>query len=272
MTEAIPIRIGQDPAAPFIAIGDDSSFRETTVFAFVVLRRNKVLRTERRIAGIKKAFGIVPAVPLHCRVLFNEAARQKHGIAHVNDAAARAIVGRMITLINEFEMILRYAYYRFPTDGPYSEDTESDIRLLHNDQMSWQMHPVKITRKGIQGLLKHICFAIPADGSKGPTAYECEIITAEDRTKTRFMGAKKFRADKGMPWTSELGAPPGYTFQVEPRVVSAAEYPLVQIADVAAYVCSHALVQKPISFFVEQLSRIHYSTNSEFDPMWAGKN
>lgn len=114
-------------------------------------------------------------------------------------------------------------------------------------------------------MLAQACFAVPPDGSHGPTVSECEIFLAEDKTKIELIGPGARRADGRYFGFSDIGAPEGYVFQLQPTILKASEVPMLQLADIAAYMCSHMFGTSETDLFLqEQLARIRYWSRARF--------
>ena len=111
------------------------------------------------------------------------------------------------------------------------------------------------------------CFAVAPDGSQGPPASQCQIIVSEDRTKIRFMGEGRSRADRWYSGYSDIGAPERSVFQLNPIRATVQNNPMLQIADVFSYVITHALSKYcKDEFFKVQLGRVRYWSRSIFKP------
>lgn len=92
-----------------------------------------------------------------------------------------------------------------------------------------------------------------------------QIFVSEDSTKVEFIGPKRRRADGMYSGFSDIGAQEGYVFQMQLTVVNANIEPMLQLADIAAYVCSHASDESAEnSFFREQRGRFRYWSQAVF--------
>jgi hypothetical protein len=256
MAGTITIPVGADKAAQYLAFGDDSQFGDYLAFAFVIVRRDHLRYAEERLSGLKRYYKIPNDVPLHCRVLFNEHQRNKAGLSHLSSDDARVIISKSVSLINRVPLILRYA------DDTLSRVTGSlgkEVEFTHHTDGSKFKAPVTPDPKAWLGVLMQSCFMVPANGSGGPTAAQCEIYVAEDSTKVGFIGPNRQRADRMYVGYSDIGAPSGGVFQLQPTIIQADVAPMLQLADVAAYMCSHAFeVSSDKNFFRDQLRRVEY--------------
>ena len=66
-TNILPV--GSSRAAPYLAFGDDSRFKNTLVFAVVIIPRTRLRQVETRLARLKKEYSIPDHIQLHCRTL-----------------------------------------------------------------------------------------------------------------------------------------------------------------------------------------------------------
>ena len=81
----------------------------------------------------------------------------------------------------------------------------------------------------------------------------------------KFIGPKRSRADRMYSGFSDIGAPGGSVFQLQPTVVKSCSHPLLQLADIAAYICSHSLDDSnENAFFREQRGRFKYWSRAVF--------
>lgn len=258
MEETITLPVGDDSSAPFLAFGDDSQFGDRLAFAFVVLRRERLHRVERRINDLKDRFRIPRDMALHCRILFNELARRKAGLAHLSREDAYSIVARVVRIMNREEVLLRYAEARL---SRFKEALGTRIELTHVDGSGTTTFPVVADPKALLGILANGCFYHEV----GPMAAQCEIFVSEDSTRIGLIGPGRRRADSMYSGFSAIGAPDGSVFQLRPKVVTAESVPALQLADISAYMCSHAddaLTQR--DFFRDQLQTVRYWQRSRF--------
>lgn len=264
MGNAYTISVGADTKAEYLAFGDDSQFGDTLAFAFVVLKRSRLTYAEDRLRGLKQLYRIPNDVRLHCRVLFNENARNKAGLTHLTHDDARAIVRRAVRLINRVPMMLRYSHDSL---SRFANALGSQIELTHETDGSKTTLPVTPDPKGVLGILMQTCLIVSPDGSQGPTASQCEIFVAEDPTKVGFIGPRRRRADRMYSGFSDVGAPSGGVFQLQPTALKAGDAPMLQLADIAAYMCSHAIgASVEQNFFREQLGMVTHWTRAGMGP------
>jgi hypothetical protein len=213
---------------------------------------------EARIAMLKERFRIPHETMLHCRVLFSGQQRAKAGLSHLQKTDLNEFLHHAITILNQSNARLNYSishidYWREILGG-------DSLEMYGETKASTELVPVNLDPKGILGLLAQSCFAVPSDGSHGPSAELCEIYTAEDPTKISFLGEKRNRADRWYSGFSDIGAPSGQVFRLEPKIIKAIDSPILQLADIAAYICSHAASDDPKDHvsFREMLGRVRY--------------
>lgn len=249
---------GQDASAPYLAFGDDSQFEGLLTYAFLIVPRHELLRIKRRLFIVKEKFKIPADTPIHCRVLMHKHAREKAGLGHLTEHSAKAVIGHIIREINRSQCGLRYAWTEFPEKPVVVPPQEG-------------MHQIPFEPKYVLGMLAQGCFGVALDGSQGPLANQCEIVVAEDRTLISTGNKSRSQAHKATSGWSDIGAMPGQLHRIEPRVSTAVQEPLLEIADVLAYMCSHAFRAGPSrDFYSEQLSRLVKWTGShvvlDFEP------
>lgn len=262
MGTASTIPVGASDKASYLAFGDDSQVRDTLVYAFALVRRTRLGAVEARIAALKERFKIPNEIVLHCRVLFSGQQRQKAGLSHLTPQDVRSIVARAITIMNHGSVLVRYSVGDL---SKFGSTIGSELEMQHESDGSTTKLPVKLDPKGLLGMLMQACFAVSPDGSQGPPASECKVFVSEDSTMVEFIGAKRRRADGMYSGFSDIGAPSGQVFQLQPTIVSAASQPLLQLADIAAYVCSHSVDDSPENaFFREQRDRFRYWSRAVF--------
>jgi hypothetical protein len=244
--------VGNDSAAPYCCFGDDSACGNTLVYAFANFYRRRVSAAEKRLRYVKKRFRIPEGTTIHCRQMFNGMAREKAGLGHLNQLSVQSLVAHLITEMNELSFMVRFSYCDFAeAEAAFTNETNTDAPI--------KVYPEK---KGILAMLMQACFAVEADG-KAPLPHDSEIFAAADSTKIRFAGDQRRQAHNLYSGFGDLGDPSNL-YRLEPRIVEAHEQPLSQVADVVAYVCSHAVASgTQHSFFTQQLQRIKYRSWSQ---------
>ena len=258
------IVVGHGESARFLAFGDDSKFMNTLVYAFAIVDRVNHKRAAKRIRGIKDKFRISPEIPIHCRILFRKEQREKHGLAHMSDDDARSLVRMVIVEMNKIPVALRFAFMNIPN---VDMGAEGRITLNHVSDGSAIDLPLKCDSKGFLGLLMQSCFAVSPDGREGPPASECQIYTSEDSTRITFIGKERKRADKWYTGFSDIGAKENTVFGIEPIILKNSDSQMMGVADIFAYLCSHAMEKEcRDSFFREQLGKVKFWSRATFLP------
>jgi hypothetical protein len=109
----------------------------------------------------------------------------------------------------------------------------------------------------MQGVMMNAAMMLAPDGSQGPVAADCEIFVSADKTKIPFIGKGSQQAHSMYSGFSEIGTPDESVHQLQPHVLRAADHPMLQLADIAAYVCCHAKNDDELNqFHRDQLSRV----------------
>lgn len=245
--------VGRDKEAPYVAFGDDSRYGKFAAFAFVLIPRTRLGSARRKLDRIKRRFGITPSVVLHCRTLFSGQQREKMGLGHLTRDDARAIVAQSITLLNEVSGRLHFAAQDFTI---FSQMVGKELQMNSVDGSPPITFPVFEEPKGLLGMLAVMCFPLDPSGALGPSAAQCEIYASEDKTKISFIGEGRTRADSlysGFLDTGDVTA----LMRLNAHLVAADADPLLQLADIAAYMCSHAASSDEEDlFWREQRARV----------------
>lgn len=259
MNKTREIIVGNDPQAPCLAYGDDSAYEEVLTYTFAIIHRVNLEKAESLVEKIKNDYHIRLDISLHCRILFNSAARQNNNLFHIKEENVKNMILDIISALNDI-CLLRYSYFIVPPGFDFDKTVMTTFKSIDGNVPP--IVPIKYDRKGILGLLMQVCFAVPPDGKKGPLPNECQIFASEDYTKINFIGSRRSRADRCFQGSSNIGAPPGCPFKLNPIILNADEAILMQIADIFSYICAHAHSKKcRDTFFGEALSRIKYKTN-----------
>lgn len=244
--------VGSSGASKYIAYGDDSQYNGALVFAFFIFKRTKLKSIVRDIEDVKRRFRFPPGVGIHCRELMSGQTREKKGLAHLSAGDIDSILNNVVTVVNRYQGLVRFEYaFESKFVGLFGSGElvlkstigEPDISL-----------PARPDPKGILGMLAQGCFANGPNGGKhGPCAADCQIYISPDRTMTKFIGAKSSQAHYLTSGFIDDGREPGRVDKVEP-IIGGGDYPqLLDVADVLAYVCCHAIHKDPIQKRFNQL-------------------
>lgn len=253
---------GENTSANYLAFGDDSQFGDTLVYAFVIVHRDRAPQVRTHLHELKQRFKIPASEGLHCRVLFSGHQRKKAGLGHLSPQDVRSLIAEAVTIINEGPVLIRFAV---GTLAEFGRALGNQIEMQHESDGSITRLPVKLDPKGLLGILMQMCFAVASDGSNGPNASQCQIFASKDPTKVEFIGSKRQRADAMYSGFNDIGAPTGNVFQLMPTTVDPASEQLLQLADIAAYICSHSTDESDAnSFFREQRGRFLYWSRGVF--------
>jgi hypothetical protein len=224
------IVVGTDPTAPFCAYGDESQYGDVLTYALAIFRREQVPKAEQVLEFLRERYVFPPQVPIHCKILFSGDQRRKHGLDHLDPGQVNDLVSKLVYHLNKLPALCRFGRTLLP-DREILVPPDDDFPALPSEP------------KGVMGLLANSCFAVPRDGSHGPTPDQIEIFVSEDKTMIRFMRERRHQAHRGYSGFSDIGSPDGRVFRVEPRIVPGDQWqkhPLLQVADVFGYICSHA--------------------------------
>jgi hypothetical protein len=214
MEETRTLFVGDNNSAPFLAFGDDSQYGDHLVFAFIILRRERLRRVERSLSDLKDRLRIPRDTKLHCRIMFNDIARQKAGLGHLSHEDARSILTRAIVIMNREKILLRYAKASL---SRFKSAFGDEIKLEHKDGNDTIALPITAEPKALLGILANSCFSHQI----GPNAAQCEVFVSQDSTKIGFVGPGRRRADSMYSGYTDIGAPNGSVLQLRPKVIGA---------------------------------------------------
>ncbi|MCE3238617.1 MAG: hypothetical protein K0R24_1598 [Gammaproteobacteria bacterium] len=258
------IIVGNAPAE-YLAFGDDSHHQNTLVYAFLIIKESLIASVENRVNAIKAFYGILDNIILHCKMLFSGDERRKAGIAYLSSEKVRSIITRIVRIINETPIFLRYAYcnledQKIHFDKLNAEETDEENKAPKKIQLAPDS-------KGLLGRLAHISLStLPRDPCI-PTINKCQVVVSEDKTKVHFIGKNRRQAHYWISGFSDIGVPLNSVFQLHPIIKKSHESIMLQLADMAAYMCCQALSEGSNSlFFREKLKEIKYWTSANLIP------
>jgi hypothetical protein len=248
------LAVGSDSCAPYVAFGDDSTYGDFAAFAFVIFPRTRVSMARRKIEELKKDFKIPESCILHCRTLFNPYQREKLGVSHLDTSTLREMFTRAIKVLNQSNGRLNYATAQI---SELTRRLSNGIEMRPHDGSEPFQVPINVDSKSVLALLFNVCFPVVLNKANGPSAAECEIFVSEDKTKISIVGQQRKQAHSWYSGYLETGE--GLQ-KYKPKVVASNADPLLQLADIFAYLCSHAASQeKNGNFWQQQLSRVNRS-------------
>jgi len=232
----------------FCAYGDDSQYENVLVYAFAIIHRKNLEEFNKAINGIRAEYKFPETEPIHCRILFSGDQRKKRNLDHID---FRSLISRLIEEANKVPILCRYCHTNLPKNKIMHEKYE-DFPQITNDT------------KGILSILLQGCFAVAANGTEGPTSKDTQIFVSGDKTVIKFIGDTRKQAELHYSAYSEIGASEGEEFFINPHIIQNADwknYPLLQLADIYSYICSHALNTKDeTNYFLKEFKKIkHYS-------------
>jgi len=246
MNKVREILVGNNRNAPCIAYGDESSYEEILTYAFAIVHRVNLEKIDSLIEKIRDKYSIPHDISLHCRILFNSSARENNKLGHLEDEDVKNIILDIVSAMGDI-CLLRYAYFVAPSEFDFDKIVMTTFQST--DGSPPPKFPIKYDKKGILGLLMLVCFAVPPDGKKWPTPDKCEIFVSEDYSRIHFLGTKRSRADNYYRGISDIGAPPGCVFRLNPVILKSDDATLLQVADILSYICPHAISKKCRNYF-----------------------
>ncbi len=242
-------KVGQNPKAPFCAFGDDSAYKDVLAYAYAIFHRKNIPKAKKALNSIKKKFHIPIDVPIHCRILFSGDQRKKANLDHISPDRVKLLISHLIDEMNQVPCLLRYSYCILPESGEiFLKVIDEHHKIVHDEP------------KGVLGILSQACFLPIRNQPYAPGAELCEIFASRDKTKIRFIGKQRRRADA---YSSGFSIErPGSKERVR-ITFNIGEHELQQVADVYAYTCSHALSKEcRDDFFKNQLNKVKYFTRA----------
>lgn len=244
---------GKNNVAPFCAFGDDSAYKNILVYAYAIFHRRNVYKAKKIITKVKKKYMIPKKIPIHCRIMFSGDQRRKKGLGHISIVRVKQLVSQIIDEMNDVPCLLSYAYCEVPETGKIFLDViDKEEKKVHDEP------------KGILSLLSGSCFTPRKDVVQALGIEQCEIFASEDKTKIRFLGKDRRRADRYLSAMAFEDKKNQTKKHLRPHVK---DHFLQQVADVYAYVCSHALSKNcEDAFFKEQLDKVKYPTRAKCFP------
>ncbi|MGN6580165.1 MAG: hypothetical protein ACTHJ1_09285 [Bordetella sp.] len=263
------IHIGNRSDAPFLAFGDDSQYKGTLVFAYAIVPRQNLTKALRQLKRIKMEFRFPAKTPIHCRTLFSGHDRQKKGLGHLNQDQASFLIRRIIDLMNERYVYVRYSYVLEESYAKFFGGKDSIPLTLSNAEGDTREESMHSDPKGMLGMLAQMCWG-PASNDQGPLATDCDIYASKDKTKARLFGDERKQAHNWIPGYTTAGAPPEKIFHIAPSTEAGDLSIFFELADVSAYVLSHALQGVEAEPLFHELGKsILYWSRSEwcFDPL-----
>lgn len=258
------IIVGQE-STEYIAFGDDSHHSNTLAYAFLIVQKHSIINVEDRINAIKTFYGIPINVTLHCKMLFSGDERKKNGIGHLSSEKVRSIIGRIIRVINQTPIFLRYAHCDLEKQTLHFDKLNNEAKLTCGNSNSLTKIQLNADPKGLLGLLAHMSLSAPPNDVRIPTVDKCQVIISEDKSKVHLLGPRRRQAHYWSEGYSDIATPPSSVFQLKPIIQKSNTSIMLQLADIAAYVCCQALSNgKQSLFFKEKLRSIKYWTSAEF--------
>ena len=248
------IQVGQNPGSQYCGYGDDSVHRSSLVFAFTILSRETIVGAEAKLMDIKGKFRIPHEYWIHCRELFSGDQRKRGGLAHFSPGNVKDLISSIVYEMGKLGAVCHVGFAKRPEGELLIKESEHFPQLVNADKV-------------ILGILANTCF------SRQPNAYipidmkDVEFWVDKDKTMVEWFG-KHSRSDKLTAGLSVVNAPEGKSFYFLPHIVEHRQVPLLQVADVFAFIGSHAVEEDRAGtpgWFSKRLQEVKYSY-SEFVP------
>ena len=230
---------GSSGDSKYIAYGDDSQYNGALVYAFLIFKRTKLKSIVREVEDIKRRFKFPVGVGIHCRELLSGQLREKKGLSHLTETDINSIFANVITVINRYQGLVRFTYsFMSKLDGMFPEDKIVFQSINGDPDIAM---PARLDPKGVLGHLALGCFMNGNDPRHGPSPADCQIFISPDPTVIKFIGEKRSQAHfLASGFIRDFGGLDVFN-RVEP-IIGGGDYPqLLDVADVLAYVCCHAI-------------------------------
>lgn len=161
---------GNNPAANFVAVGDDSVFNGAIVYGYAIFRRTRLKSLIRGVRDIKRRFNIPDDVEIHCKDLRLEVSRAKLGLQHLTDHDVESVYRNVVTLINQCDVLVKYG---LAFEEKIRSFWDSGSTVLEGGGTSVEV-PVKFDVKGILGLLAQVGLASQPASQPASQVVRCQ--------------------------------------------------------------------------------------------------
>ncbi len=225
MNNILEIRNSEDKE--FLAFGDESAYKKILAYTHVAFPKSNIEVVVSRLEQLKFSLKI-----------------NKDKMIHMNELNAQlkeAVVLGCVSILNEFGNLsfsIAPAYSDFSDIGD-----DEDMKFHVND--------------------KSIIILLMQASLSNFSLLKTNFYIEKDETKIPFLGKKRRKVYNGAPFFSDIGAPKGMVFRIYPQIVTKNFHPLMQIADVMAYVCSHN-DQGGGNFYSKSLESVHRQKSRYF--------
>ncbi|WP_443701010.1 hypothetical protein [Pseudomonas sp.] len=231
--------VGSSSNSKYIAYGDDSQYNGALVYAFLIFRRTKLKSIVREVEDIKRRFKFPVGAGIHCRELMSGQLREKKGLSHLTETDINSILANVITVINRYQGLVRFTYaFMRKLEGMFPEDKIVLQSIKGDPDITLS---AKLDPKGILGHLALGCFMNGNDHRQGPSPADCQIFVSPDPTVIKFIGDTRTQAHfLASGFINDFSGSDGFNSVVP--IIGGGDYPqLLDVADVLAYVCCHAI-------------------------------
>lgn len=245
------ILLGQDCKTSFCGFGDDSVKNNILVYALAILHRSKISLAEQLVNNLKEEYKIPPEINLHCRILFHDDARRKKGLSHLTTASVKKLIEKLIYELNLMDVLCRVVTAIKPISAT--------LNVLSKSHETFP--ELNTNSKNLLGLLSMVCYNIPENNPLKVKKEDMEIWVDGDSTKIEWAGKRK-QAHSGYQNYSDVGAQKGSLFHFVPHIMTGEKHPLLQVADVVAFISANAVEEfqrKQRGWYSKLLSKIKLS-------------
>lgn len=219
-----------ESASPSIGFGDESVYRETLVYAFAGLPRQSESAALAMLADVRKKFAIPETARLHCRTFFSGDSRKKLGLSFLSRQDIEQLYSTILDELKKLTCECRFSFTKRP-DSKTITLMQPHFPALQN------------TDKGLLVILLNCCFSQPPKDSLRFKIFDAELWVDVDKTPVEWFDVKRqfVNLSKGF---SQVNSSEGKIDYISPHVSTWKEQPLLQIADLLAYVWAHAIQEE----------------------------
>ena len=225
--------LGRNSSAPYCAYGDDTKYEDILLYAFIIIDRAYLSDLENEFQKVKSNFNIPDNTEIHIKDFLNKHQRKKLNLEDLN---VPKFIDSIIEVINNGKCAVIFNFTQIPEDGNIlPKNLEISGEKIHGDHRS------------LIHMLGASCFVpfLLLDG-KYLTLKDMEVFVSQESTKVKTIGNSRRQAQ----YLSEMMIPTtkpiqkGSYARLKPHYVLTRDNMFCQIADVIAYVLSHALSAK----------------------------
>lgn len=140
------------PPRRFLTVGTELTLDGHVVLCFVSAHYTDLPRARPWLRLLREKYRLPAAWRIDAPALFDAAGRERAGLRQLDDAGARGLVDDVIGVLNRIPCLLRFAY--LPLRGNQTADS-------------------------IRADLSAVALDVPADGTQGPPAADCDLAMTD---------------------------------------------------------------------------------------------